>query len=393
MSKISISIFGSTGSVGSTALNIIRNNLDLFDIKILTANESVDELIFLANEFNPEAICLKRESDLRKVKNKINSKKINLHFGPEGLLQCAKLKTDIVIAGIVGLAGLNPLLESIKNSKKVCIANKECFVSAGALIMNEAKKYNTKILPLDSEHNAIFQILEQSNNSLKEIYLTASGGPFYGYSEEELAKVKVEDAVKNPNWDMGKKISVDSATLMNKGLEIIEAKHLFKLQENEIKVVIHRQSIAHGIVSFKDNTFMASFGHPDMTHPIKYALFYPNNYNNFEKKMNIDRLNNLTFESIEEDKYHALRLVRAILKSKSKEKCIILNSANEIAVKAFLNKKISFLDILVVVEESIEYVSSFIGNKSLDYIDNLDNILYLDKLSRQKTGELINLRF
>ena len=393
MSKISISIFGSTGSVGSTALNIIRNNLDLFDIKILTANESVDELIFLANEFNPEAICLKRESDLRKVKNKINSKKIILHFGPEGLLQCAKLKTDIVIAGIVGLAGLNPLIESIKNSKKVCIANKECFVSAGALIMNEAKKYNTKILPLDSEHNAIFQILEQSNNSLKEIYLTASGGPFYGYSEEELAKVKVEDAVKNPNWDMGKKISVDSATLMNKGLEIIEAKHLFKLQENEIKVVIHRQSIAHGIVSFKDNTFMASFGHPDMAHPIKYALFYPNNYNNFEKKMNIDRLNNLTFESIEEDKYHALRLVRAILKSKSKEKCIILNSANEIAVEAFLNKKISFLDILVVVEESIEYVSSFIGNKSLDYIDNLDNILYLDKLSRQKTGELINLRF
>jgi len=393
MSKISISIFGSTGSVGSTALNIIRNNLDLFDIKILTANESVDELILLANEFNPEAICFSRKSDLKKIKNKINSKKTNLHFGPEGLIQCAKLKTDIVIAGIVGLAGLNPLIESIKNSKKVCIANKECFVSAGALIMNEAKKYNTKILPLDSEHSAIFQILEQSNNSLKEIYLTASGGPFYGYSEEELAKVKVEDAIKNPNWDMGKKISVDSATLMNKGLEIIEAKHLFNLNENEIKVVIHRQSIAHGIVSFKDNTFMASFGYPDMTHPIKYALFYPNNYNNFENKMNIDRLNNLTFESIEDEEYHALRLVRAILKSESKEKCIILNSSNEIAVEAFLNKKISFLDILVVVEESIEYVSSFIGNKSLNYGDNLDNILYLDKLSRQKTGELINLRF
>ena len=146
MSKISISIFGSTGSVGSTALNIVRNNLDLFDVKILTANESVDELILLANEFNPEAICFTRKSDLKKVKNKINSKKINLYFGPEGLIQCAKLKTDIVIAGIVGLAGLNPLIESIKNSKKVCIANKECFVSAGALVMNEAKKYNTKMV-------------------------------------------------------------------------------------------------------------------------------------------------------------------------------------------------------------------------------------------------------
>ena len=393
MSKISISIFGSTGSVGSTAINIIRKHLDIFDIKILTANERVDELILLANEFNPEAVCLSRESDLKKVKNKINSKKINLHFGPEGLIQCAKFKTDIVIAGIVGLAGLKPLIESIKNSNKVCIANKECFVSAGALIMTEAKKYNTEILPLDSEHSAIFQILAQSSNSLKDIYLTASGGPFYGYSKEELAKVKVKDAVKNPNWVMGKKISVDSATLMNKGLEIIEAKHLFNLKESQIKVVIHRQSIAHGIVSFKDDTFMASFGHPDMTHPIKFALFYPNNYDNFEKKMNIDRLNNLTFETIEEEKYQALRLVREILKSESKEKCIILNSSNEVAVKAFLDKKIRFLDILVVVEESIEYVSSLIGNNSLDYIDNLDNILYLDNLSRQKTGELINLRF
>ena len=308
-------------------------------------------------------------------------------------MECAKITSDIVIAGIVGLAGLPPLLESIRNSKKVCIANKECFVSAGSLIVNEAKKHKTQILPLDSEHSAIYQILENTNNTVKDIYLTASGGPFYKFSKDELLKVRVNDAVKNPNWVMGKKISVDSATLMNKGLEIIEAKHLFNMDESKIKVVIHRQSIAHGIVSFEDNSFLAAFGYPDMTHPIKYAIFYPNNYNNKSQKMNIDLLNNLSFETINEEEYHALKLARSVIKSDDKEKSIILNSSNEVAVKAFLDNKIRFVDILVVVEESIEYVSKLLGNETINYSDNLDNILYLDCLTRQKTGELIKLRF
>ena len=393
MIKKTISIFGSTGSVGTTTLNILRKNKEKFDVKVLTANNNINDLISLANEFNPDAICFANESDLDQVKKKINSNKIEYYIGEIGLLECAKITSDIVIAGIVGLAGLPPLLESIRNSKKVCIANKECFVSAGSLIVNEAKKHKTQILPLDSEHSAIYQILENTNNTVKDIYLTASGGPFYKFSKDELLKVRVNDAVKNPNWVMGKKISVDSATLMNKGLEIIEAKHLFNIDENKIKVVIHRQSIAHGIVSFEDNSFLAAFGYPDMTHPIKYAIFYPNNYNNKSEKMNIDLLNNLSFETVNEEEYHALRLVRSVIKSDDKEKSIILNSSNEVAVKAFLDNKIRFVDILVVVEESIEYVSKLLGNETINYSDNLDNILYLDCLTRQKTGELIKLRF
>ena len=393
MTKLTISIFGSTGSVGKTTLNIIRENKEKFDVKILTANNNINDLISLANEFNPDAICFANESDLDQVKKKINSDKIEYYIGEIGLLECAKITSDIVIAGIVGLAGLPPLLESIRNSKKVCIANKECFVSAGSLIVNEAKKHKTQILPLDSEHSAIYQILENTNNTVKDIYLTASGGPFYKFSKDELLKVRVNDAVKNPNWVMGKKISVDSATLMNKGLEIIEAKHLFNMDESKIKVVIHRQSIAHGIVSFEDNSFLATFGYPDMTHPIKYAIFYPNNYNNKSQKMNIDLLNNLSFETVDEEEYHALKLVRSVIKSDDKEKSIILNSSNEVAVKAFLDNKIRFVDILVVVEESIEYVSKLLGNETINYSDNLDNILYLDCLTRQKTGELIKLRF
>ena len=393
MAKKTISIFGCTGSVGTTTLDIIRENKEQFEVKVLTANKNIDDLILFANEFNPEAICFNNASDLEKVKNEINTDKMEYYIGDEGLLECAKICTDIVVAGIVGLAGLRPLLESIKNSKKVCIANKECFVSAGSLIMSEAKKYEAQILPLDSEHSAIFQILNSSNNKLKDIYLTASGGPFYGYTKEELLNVEVQDAIKNPNWTMGKKISVDSATLMNKGLEIIEAKHLFNLSEDNIKVVIHRQSIAHGIVSFEDNTFFAAFGHPNMTHPIKYAIFYPNNYFSVDQKMGINSLNNLTFETINEDEYHALKLVRSVLNEDSEDKSIILNSSNEVAVKAFLDKKIRFIDILVVVEESIEYVSKLISNNSLNYRDNLDNILDLDSLTRQKTEELIKLRF
>ena len=393
MTKKTISIFGSTGSVGTTTLNILRENKEKFDVKVLTAHKNIDDLALFANEFNPDAICFDDEFDLEQVKSKINCDKIECYIGDYGLLECAKVSVDIVIAGIVGLAGLPPLLESIRSSKKVCIANKECFVSAGSLIMNEANKYKTKILPLDSEHSAIFQILENTNNTVKDIFLTASGGPFYKFSNDELLKVEVDDAIKNPNWVMGKKISVDSATLMNKGLEIIEAKHLFNLDESKIKVVIHRQSIAHGIVSFEDNTFLAAFGYPDMTHPIKYAIFYPKNYNNKSQKMNLELLNNLSFETVDEEKYQALRLVRSVLKGDDEEKSIILNSSNEIAVKAFLDKKIRFVDILVVVEESIEYVSKLLGNKTINYNDSLDNILYLDSLTRQKTEELIKLKF
>ena len=272
MTKKTISIFGSTGSVGNTTLNILRENKEIFDVKILTGYKNINDLASLANEFNPEAICFANESDLELIKNKINYDEVEYYFGDDGLLECAKVSVDIVIAGIVGLAGLPPLLESIKSSKKVCIANKECFVSAGSLIMNEANKYKTQILPLDSEHSAIFQILENTNNVVKDIFLTASGGPFYKYSSDELLKVKVDDAIKNPNWVMGKKISVDSATLMNKGLEIIEASILFDMPINKIDAVIHPESKIHAMVHWKDGSSSMLVNPPSMSYAINHAL-------------------------------------------------------------------------------------------------------------------------
>lgn len=393
MKKVSISIFGATGSVGTTTLDIIRQDPDKFKIKALTSHGDTENLISLAREFNPEFICIGNTEDYKLISKKINSKKIKCLVGREGLLNCAKEKTDVVVAGIVGLAGLEPLIESIKNSKTICIANKECFVSAGSLIMREAKLRNVKIIPLDSEHSAIFQILESNKNPIDKVYLTASGGPFYGLSKEELLNVTPSDAIKNPNWKMGKKISVDSATLMNKGLEIIEAKYLFDLKEEEIKVLIHRQSIAHGIVSFKNKSILGSFGEPDMKHPIKFALYWPHFYEDNSKPLNIEALSNLTFENINEDNFHALRLVRSILRGNEENLQIILNAANELAVRAFLDRRINFLDILVVVEDAIEYVSSSLGSGNFDKNKDLEYILDLDNLSRVKTEELISQRF
>ena len=393
MSRLSISIFGATGSVGSTTIKIIRDNPSKFNVKVLTANNNIHKLINLANELNPEIICFGNNEDIKTVKDGVKNKKTKCVFGINGLIDCANVKSDVVIAGIVGLAGLKPLIESMKRTKKICIANKECFVSAGSLIISEALKNNVKILPLDSEHSAIFQLLENNDNEIEKIYLTASGGPFYGFSKEQLLNVKPQDAIKNPNWKMGKKISVDSATMMNKGLEIIEAKHLFGICENKIKVLIHRQSIAHGVISFKNNTILGAFGRPDMIHPIKYAIYWPESYSDSIQELDIDSLNNLTFENINEDKFPALRLVRLVLRQKSEEANIILNSSNEVAVKAFLDKKIDFLDILVLVEEALEYVSKSLGNMDLNNNDNLDNILYLDNVARIKTEELIKQRF
>ena len=393
MSRLSISIFGATGSVGSTTIKIIRDNPSKFNVKVLTANNNIHQLIKLANELNPEIICFGNNKDIKTVKDGVKNKKTKCVFGINGLIDCANVKSDVVIAGIVGLAGLKPLIESMKRTKKICIANKECFVSAGSLIISEALKNNVKILPLDSEHSAIFQLLENNDNEIEKIYLTASGGPFYGFSKEQLLNVKPQDAIKNPNWKMGKKISVDSATMMNKGLEIIEAKHLFGICENKIKVLIHRQSIAHGVISFKNNTILGAFGRPDMIHPIKYAIYWPEPYSDSIQELDIDSLNNLTFENINEDKFPALRLVRLVLRQKSEEANIILNSSNEVAVKAFLDKKIDFLDILVLVEEALEYVSKSLGNMDLNNNDNLDNILYLDNVARIKTEELIKQRF
>jgi len=289
------------------------------------------------------------------------------------------------------LAGLKPMLESVKHGGKLCVANKESIVAAGEIIYRECKKYGTRIIPLDSEHNAIFQILEGNKDlEIRKIYLTASGGPFYNFSEDDLRKVKPEDAIKNPNWSMGRKISVDSATLMNKGLEIIEAKHLFKTNEDRIKVLIHRESIAHGIVAFNNNALIGSFGKPDMIYPVRHALFWPKGQLDQQESIDINILNDLSFIEIDENNFISLKLARTSIKEGSVYP-IILNASNEVAVRSFLEERISFLDILVVVQESIEYVSKSIQIRS-NHKMKVRDIFEVDNEARIKTEEIIEMR-
>jgi len=379
MKRTSISIFGATGSVGKTALKIIRENKDKFKVNVLTSNTNVEKLVDLANEFNPFAVAIADESKIKILKEETASNDLIYFAGQGGIIEAASINSDITIAAIVGLAGLKPILESVKHGGNLCIANKEC------------EKYGTRIIPLDSEHNAIFQILEGNKDlEIRKIYLTASGGPFYNFSKEDLRKVRPEDAVKNPNWSMGRKISVDSATLMNKGLEIIEAKHLFKTDDDQIKVLIHRQSIAHGIVAFNNNALIGSFGKPDMIYPVRYALFWPNGQLEQREDIDINILNDLSFIEIDENNFIALKLARESVK-RGNIYPIILNASNEVAVRSFLEERISFLDILVVVQESIEYVSKSIQIRS-NHKMKVKDIFEVDNEARIKTDEIIEMR-
>ena len=390
MKRTSISIFGATGSVGKTALKIIRENKDKFKVNVLTSNTNVEKLVDLANEFNPFAVAIADESKIKILKEETASNDLIYFAGQGGIIEAASINSDITIAAIVGLAGLKPILESVKHGGNLCIANKESIVAAGEIIYRECEKYGTRIIPLDSEHNAIFQILEGNIDlEIRKIYLTASGGPFYNFSKEDLRKVRPEDAVKNPNWSMGRKISVDSATLMNKGLEIIEAKHLFKTDDDQIKVLIHRQSIAHGIVAFNNNALIGSFGKPDMIYPVRYALFWPNGQLERED-IDINILNDLSFIEIDENNFIALKLARESVK-RGNIYPIILNASNEVAVRSFLEERISFLDILVVVQESIEYVSKSIQIRS-NHKMKVKDIFEVDNEARIKTDEIIEMR-
>ena len=391
MKRTSISIFGATGSVGKTALKIIRENKDKFKINVLTSNTNVGELIDLVKEFNPFAVAIADESKIEILKEESARNDLIYFSGQEGVIESASINSDITIAAIVGLAGLKPMLESVKHGGKLCVANKESIVAAGEIIYRECKKYGTRIIPLDSEHNAIFQILEGNKDlEIRKIYLTASGGPFYNFSEDDLRKVKPEDAIKNPNWSMGRKISVDSATLMNKGLEIIEAKHLFKTNEDRIKVLIHRESIAHGIVAFNNNALIGSFGKPDMIYPVRHALFWPKGQLDQQESIDINILNDLSFIEIDENNFISLKLARTSIKEGNIYP-IILNASNEVAVRSFLEERISFLDILVVVQESIEYVSKSIQIRS-NHKMKVRDIFEVDNEARIKTEEIIEMR-
>ena len=366
MSQKRIAIFGSTGSIGKQTLEVIAANPDLFVAEILTAHANESLLIEQALLFEPNIVVIGEIGKYAIVKKALEGKPIKVFAGEEALEQVAGLDCyDFMMAGIVGFAGLKPTLTAVQNGKAVGLANKETLVVAGDIVMRTAREKGAAIIPVDSEHSAIFQCLVgEGNNPIEKIILTASGGPFLGKKPNFLVNVKRDHALQHPNWSMGAKISIDSATLMNKGLEMIEAKWLFDLRPDQIKVVVHAQSIIHSMVQFEDGSIKAQMGLPDMKLPIQYAMAFPKRLKNDFPRYHFDKPNTLTFDEPDVKTFRNLTLATEALRIGGNVPCV-LNAANEIAVYAFLKNRIGFLDMTDLIERTLEKIE-FIAHPSLD---------------------------
>jgi 1-deoxy-D-xylulose-5-phosphate reductoisomerase len=366
MSQKRIAIFGSTGSIGKQTLEVIAANPDLFVAEILTAHANESLLIEQALLFEPNIVVIGDIGKYAIVKKALEGKPIKVFAGEEALEQVAAMDCyDFMMAGIVGFAGLKPTLTAVENGKAVGLANKETLVVAGDIVMRTAREKGSAIIPVDSEHSAIFQCLVgEGNNLIEKIILTASGGPFLGKKPNFLVNVKRDHALQHPNWSMGAKISIDSATLMNKGLEMIEAKWLFDLRPDQIKVVVHAQSIIHSMVQFQDGSIKAQMGLPDMKLPIQYAMAFPKRLVNDFPRYHFDKPNTLTFDEPDVKTFRNLKLATEALRIGGNVPCV-LNAANEIAVYAFLKNRIGFLDMTDLIERTLEKIE-FIAHPSLD---------------------------
>jgi 1-deoxy-D-xylulose-5-phosphate reductoisomerase len=365
MPKKRIAIFGSTGSIGTQSLEVIKANPDAFEVEILTAHNNAELLITQALEFNPNAVNIVNEDKYEMVKSALAGTDIKVFSGELALEELANFDSyDVMIAAIVGFAGLKPTLKAVGNGKVIALANKETLVVAGDIVMQKALENKAPIIPVDSEHSAIFQCLVgESRNPIEKIILTASGGPFLGKKPNFLVNVKRDHALQHPNWSMGAKITVDSATLMNKGLEMIEAKWLFNLKPEQIDVVIHPQSVIHSMVQFEDGSIKAQMGLPDMKLPIQYALGFPQRIKNDFPRLNFKKYPTFNFEEPDYKTFRNLGLAIDALQNGGNKACV-LNAANEIAVWAFLKNRIGFLDITAVVEKTMDAIS-FIKNPTL----------------------------
>lgn len=383
--KKRIAIFGSTGSIGTQALDVIRANTGLFEVEILTAQTNDELLIAQAMEFRPNAVVIGDDTRYQKVKDALSSTDIKVFAGENALEEVADFDTyDMMLAAIVGFAGLKPTLKAVEKGKAVALANKETLVVAGDIVMQTAVEKRVPIIPVDSEHSAIFQCLVgEVRNPIEKVILTASGGPFLGKKPNFLVNVKRDHALQHPNWSMGAKISIDSATLMNKGLEMIEARWLFNLQPHQVEVVIHPQSIIHSMVQFEDGSIKAQMGLPDMKLPIQYALAFPGRVKNDFPRLNFRKNPNLSFEEPDVKTFRNLSLAIEALNTGGNMPCV-LNAANEIAVWAFLRNRIGFLDMTAMVEKTMQHVA-FIQKPTLqEYFDS-------DGEARNFAASLINL--
>ena len=378
-----IAILGSTGSIGTQALDVIRANTDSFQVEVLSAHSNADLLIAQAVEFNPNVVVVTHEPSFDKVKNALWDKGIKVYFGEKALADVVQMDAiDMVLAAIVGYAGLSSTLSAVKAGKQIALANKETLVVAGELVTKAAQENGVNIYPVDSEHSAIFQCLVGDfHNPIEKIYLTASGGPFRGKKREELLQVSVDQALKHPNWSMGAKITIDSASLMNKGLEVIEAKWLFNLKPEQIDVIVHPQSIIHSIVQFQDGSMKAQMGLPDMKLPIQYALGYPKRLKSLFPRFNFMNYPSLTFEKPDMETFQNLQLAFDAMHKQGNMACI-LNAANEVAVEGFLNKKIGFLEMSDLIASCMAKVNYISSPSYEDYIET-------DKETRILANELL----
>ncbi len=370
MQKKHIAILGSTGSIGTQALDVIERNPDLFEVEVLTANSRVDLLIQQARKFLPNAVVIVKEDLYSCVHEALDPLGIKVYAGQKSLDQIVQMGTvDMVLTAMVGFAGLSPTLEALKAGKAIALANKETLVVAGELVMETARRHGVPIIPVDSEHSAIFQCLVgEELNPPEKIILTASGGPFRTKSMEEIQKVSLKEALNHPNWCMGDKITIDSATLMNKGLEAIEAKWLFGLKPEQVEIVVHPESIIHSLVGFKDGSLKAQLGLPDMRLPIQYALGFPYRIPSSADRFNFLDYPNLSFEQPDLVRFPNLRIALDCMKQGGNLPCT-MNAANEIAVAAFLQEKIGFTDITRIIEKTIVN-SPFVSHPGFqDYIE------------------------
>ena len=356
--KKQIAILGSTGSIGSQALQVVAEHPDLYEVYALTANNSVEQLIQQARQFMPEAVVIANENKYEELKQALAGLPIKVYAGVEALCQVVESgPIDIVLSAMVGYAGLKPTINAIKARKQIALANKETLVVAGELINSLANTYKAPILPVDSEHSAIFQCLAgEFNNPIEKIILTASGGPFRTCSLEQLSLVKKEQALKHPNWDMGAKITIDSASMMNKGFEVIEAKWLFGVRPDQIEVVVHPQSVIHSMVQFEDGSVKAQLGMPDMRLPIQYAFSYPYRIQSSFERIDFTKCTNLTFEQPDTKRFRNLALAYEAMNKGGNLPCIV-NAANEVVVAAFLRDEIGFLQMSDVIEQTMCKVS------------------------------------
>jgi 1-deoxy-D-xylulose-5-phosphate reductoisomerase len=378
-----ITILGSTGSIGKKTLEIIENNKNDFELIAITAHNSYQELLNQAIKFRPKYIYITNKNHAKILEDNLRKYKIKVFYEQSGLLEICALEVDITISAITGFAALLPTLHTLKYSQRIGIANKESIVCAGQYILNEAKKYQCEIIPIDSEHNSIFQLLNgrKIDANIHKVIITASGGPFWDYPFEKFTDIKVKDALKHPNWIMGKKITIDSATMVNKALELIEAKILFNIDAKKLDVIIHPESIIHAIIQFIDGSNQALLACHDMAIPIANSIYYPKRNNQKNYNLDFTKIKKFSFSDVDHQKFPAIKLAYKIMEE-GKALPLIFNSANEIMVANFLDGRINFLDIMTNIEKII---SSYKNQK----IENIEHIFLIDNEVRIKSNELI----